>query len=429
MDSALQQFLRGFSQLRQHELRDRNVRSAYSVCLLTGTAYGMVTAVVAIYLNKERGYQALTIGELALFFSLGIAAFAVPMGMLIRTLSPRTMLSVALLGYGAATAVFPFMATFLGLGSARWFDGAFSVGVWVSIETILLMRTTPQNRGLATSLYSIVLACGYALGSLLARVMMVGLERPWVFVGAGLLAAIAATFALVRLDPGIRPLEGSGHVEETPAAGDSQRSSLGFGRLYWKIKTACIPTFAYGYFQASMILFLPLYLIEDRKIAEETTALLIAFYSFGMAASVVFVGRLGDHFGHLKTVRALVVAGVLLTASLVYMPSFMLIAVVVALAGGCLAPIWPLSLALQSLIADPHDYSRSNALLNGSYGLGTLAGPLASGYLFQHYGGEVTFLHIAGLWALALLATLAFRRDDPSFRAIAQARARAAAAA
>jgi hypothetical protein len=36
------------------------------------------------------------------------------------------------------------------------------------------------------------------------------------------------------------------------------------------------------------------------------------------------------------------------------------------------------------------------------------------------------FLHIALLWALALLATLAFRRDDPSFRAIMDARARAA---
>ncbi|WAS98286.1 MFS transporter [Nannocystis punicea] len=116
----------------------------------------------------------------------------------------------------------------------------------------------------------------------------------------------------------------------------------------------------------------------------------------------------------------------MLTASLVYLPTLALVAVAVLLAGASLAPIWPMSLALQSLIVDPRDFSRSNALLNGSYGLGTLAGPLVSGYLFKHYGGETMFLHIAVLWAVALFATLAFRRDDPSFRALAHARARAA---
>lgn len=414
-------------QLWRSELRDPNIRTAYVVCGMTGTAYGMVTAVVAVYLNKVRGIDELTIGGLAMFFSAGIAAFSVPMGMLIKKLSPRTMLSVALLVYAAATAIFPFLLSFGGLALARGIDGAFSVGVWVSLETVLLMRTSSAHRGLITSLYTISMATGYALGAVFGWMVMLMYPMPMVFVGAGLFASLAALIAYVFLDREIHPIAGSDHAaEHTSEAAPAVAAESPILSLYWKIKTACIPTFCYGYFQASLVLFLPLFLIEMRQVPKEDTSLLVASFSVGMAASVVFVGRLGDRYGHLKTVRTLVALGVVLTASLVYLPTFGLVAIAVLLAGASLAPIWPMSLALQSLIVNPRDYSRSNALLNGSYGLGTLAGPLMSGYLFKHYGGETMFLHIAVLWALALLATLAFRRDDPSFRAIMHARARAA---
>jgi predicted MFS family arabinose efflux permease len=417
-------------QLWHTELRDSNIRSAYVVCAMTGTAYGMVTAVVAVYLNKVRGIDTQTIGVLAMFFAAGIALFSVPMGKAIQRFAPRMVLSLGLLGYATATAIFPFLATLLGLGAARGFDGAFSVGVWVSLETVLLMRTTTAHRGLITSLYTISMSTGYALGAVIGWIVMLIYPMPMVFVAAGLFASLAALIAYVFLDRDIQPIAGSGHghehVDEAPrpeAAVDRHPPIL---KLYWRIKTACIPTFCYGYFQASMVLFLPLFLINSRGVKEEDTVFLVAFFSIGMAASVVFVGRLGDRYGHLKTVRSLVGLGVVLTASLVYLPTLWLVAIAVLLAGASLAPIWPMSLALQSLIVDPRDFSRSNALLNGSYGLGTLAGPLVSGFLFKHYGGETMFLHIAVLWALALLATLAFRRDDPSFRALAHARARAA---
>lgn len=430
MTSLLSQMRAGIAQLWHHELRDRNIRTAYAICGITGTAYGMVTAVVAVYLNKVRLIDELTIGELAMFFSIGIAALSVPMGLMIKRLTPRRMLAVALIGYAAATAIFPFLPSFAGLATARGLDGAFSVGVWVSLETILLMRTRTAHRGLITSLYTIAMGLGYGLGSVIGWLIMLKFPMPGVFVGAGIFATTAALIAFFALERDLHPIPGSGHHDEEPAPVDVPpppslvRPAL--GSLYWRIKTACIPTFCYGYFQASLVLFLPLFLIEARDVPKEDTSLLVGCFSVGMAASVVFVGRFGDRVGHLKTVRMLLAAGTLLTASLVVLPSYALVALVVLLAGASLAPIWPLSLALQSLIVDPRDYSRSNALLNGSYGLGTLAGPLVSGYIFKHEGGEAMFLHLAVLWAIALAATVVFRRDDPSFRALHRARAHAA---
>lgn len=402
--------------------KDHNIRVAYLLCLTLGVAYGMVLAIVSLYLSSERGYDEPTIAGMAAFFSVGIAACAVPMGMLVRKLSPRIVLAISLLGYGLAVAVFPFMPGFAGLAGARAFDGAFSVGVWITLETVLLMRTTSLNRGFVTSLYSIVLAVGYVLGSVITYVLTKFVADWIVFVAAGSLAALGALTGLILLDRNIQPVEGSEHgplhvagsTGAHPVAAGS--AGVGMAALYWRIKTACMPTFMYGYFQASLVLFLPLFLIEERNIAADETKLMVAFFSIGMVVCVGFVGHLGDRVGHLKIMRVLVTIGALITASVVFLPSYALIAAAVFIAGGALAPLWPLGLALQSLIVDPRDYNRSNALLNASYAIGTLAGPIVSGLLKRAYGGEVMFLHLAALWLVVLGTTIAFRRDDPSLR-------------
>ena len=422
-------------------LRDRSIRVAYLMCLMLGVAYGIVMAIVAIYLNKERGFAETTIGGLAFFFSAGIAIFAIPMGMLVRVWSPRVMLAVALIGYGLATAVFPFLDSFAALATARAIDGAFSVGAWISIETILLMRTTALNRGFVTSLYSIVLAIGYVIGSVFAAGWTHIAPSSSAFVCAGVLACGAALIGLWRLDRELHPVAGSdhGHAQDTGAHATVKdeteakpvtpivKPAISALRLYWNIKTACFTTFTYGYFQGSLVLFLPLFLIDHRGMAEGPTKLLVAFFAAGMALTVVFMGRLGDRHGHLKTIRVLVALGAAITVSVVYLPWFPIVAAVVFLAGGVLAPVYPLSIALQSIIAEPRDYNRSNALLNVSYALGTLGGPLICGYLYDTYsrgpngtkvpfGGELLFWQLAALWALVFVMTLAFRRDDPSLR-------------
>lgn len=419
-------------------LRDRSIRVAYLMCLMLGVAYGVVMAIVAVYLNKERGFSETTIGGLAFFFSVGIAVFALPMGTLVRVWSPRVMLAVALIGYGAATAIFPFLTTFAALATARAIDGAFSVGAWISIETILLMRTTALNRGFVTSLYSIVLAIGYVIGSLFAAGWTFIAPTAYAFVCAGVLASLAALYGLARLDKHLQPIAGSDHVEPDEKSSTGSHASVpptaidddapvGVLKLYWQIKTACITTFTYGYFQGSLVLFLPLFLIDHRGVPETQTKLLVAFFASGMAATVVFFGRIGDRHGHLKTIRVLVAVGAAITVSVVYLPWFPVVAVMVFLAGAALAPVYPLSIALQSLIVRPRDYNRSNALLNVSYALGTLGGPLICGYLYATYskddlglpspfGGELLFWQLSALWAAVWITTMLFRRDDPSLR-------------
>lgn len=396
-------------------LKDKNIRTAYKLCLTLGIAYGMVLAIISLYLTRVHLYDKPTIANLATFFSVGIAAFAVPMGLMIRKLSPRVVLMIALFGYGTAVAIFPFMPGFGGLAASRAFDGAFSVGAWISLETILLLRTTSLNRGFVTGLYSNVLALGYVIGSGLAwgASLLWADTEPVVFVCAGCVAIGGAIYASLKLDHAIEAVElPATPTSEVPAP----PSSTSLPSLLWRIKTACVPPFTYGYFQGSLVLYLPLYLTQERGVPVDDTKLLVGLFSLGMVLFVMGIGHLGDRYGHLRVIRVCAAIGGLIALSVVYLPNFLLIAIAVVLAGGALSPMWPLALALQSLICEPRDYGRANGLLNASFALGAVSGPLVSSRVYEHWSGEVMVLHLAAMWGIVVLSSLVFRRDDPSMR-------------
>jgi hypothetical protein len=94
-------------------------------------------------------------------------------------------------------------------------------------------------------------------------------------------------------------------------------------------------------------------------------------------------------------------------------------------AGAVLASISPVSLALQGHIAEPRDYSRSNAIYNVFYASGMLLGPPLSSVIFEQHGGEAMLIHLAALWAGFVAFSLLFAKDDPS---VARRRASLAAA-
>ena len=45
-----------------------------------------------------------------------------------------------------------------------------------------------------------------------------------------------------------------------------------------------------------------------------------------------------------------------------------------------------------------------------------LAGPPASSFLFQKYGGKTMLFHLSGLWAAFVLLSIIFLFDDPAAR-------------
>jgi MFS family permease len=184
--------------------------------------------------------------------------------------------------------------------------------------------------------------------------------------------------------------------------------------VLWQIKNSCFATFTYGYFQASLVLFLPLYLIHGKGISEGQTIWVPAFFALGMLLFTNAAGLIGDRVGHLLTMRGLASAGMTMVLGFVFLDSYPLMCVAIFLTGATLASISPVSLALQGVSMRPEDYSRGTSMYNTFYALGMLVGPRISADIFERYGGEAMLYHLAALWAGFIIFSMIFRRDDPA---------------
>jgi MFS family permease len=388
-------------------VRDRNIRLVYLAVFLLGTAYGLSIAVIALHLDA-RGFTKADIGQLAAFFASGIVAMSLPVGALLRRFSAKATLTASLLGYAVTVGIFPLLHGYGAIALARIFDGAFSVGIWVSCETILLMRAEEDNKAYVTSLYAIAVAVGYVVGPLAAGPLARALSIEAAFYVASAVATLSALVVLLRLD---RDPPGA-HHQEIQGAGPGRRDPV--LQLLARIKTSCFATFAYGYFQASVVLFLPLYLVESKGIARETTILVPAFFAAGMLLFSNAAGRLGDRVGHLLVMRGLGVVGLSMILAFVFLDSFPPMAVAVFVAGATLASISPVSLALQGVVTPAHDYSRANAVYNVFYAAGMLLGPPISSLFFRSFGGAAMLYHLAALWMGFVVFATAFAADDPA---------------
>ncbi len=444
-------------------LKDPDIRHVYVATLALGLAYGVALSVIAIYLD-ERGFSKSDIGTLAAWFAGGIVCLSLPAGALIRRFSAKWVVTSAVVAYAIVTSLFPHANGYYTIAGLRFIDGAASVCIWVSCETILLARAQPGQKALVTSLYAVFMAAGYILGPLVCR----GLVSVWplstAFVVAGALAALTAAYLLVflsrRSEDGAldyaqelavagsagalttptssqpTPLGAGAHAATTQSAQadvagpratahggetspDSSRARGDLGNLnvLWRIKTSCFATFAYGYFQASVVLFLPLYLMNEKGVAKPDTIYVTACFALGMVLFTNPAGRVGDRIGHLLTMRALAILGTAMIASFTLLDSFPLMLGAVFVAGATLASISPMSLALQGLVVPAKEYSRATAIYNAFYAAGMLVGPPISSWLFDHVGGAPMLEHLVGLWILFILFTLVFRRDDPAFKA------------
>ncbi|HSO00364.1 MAG TPA: MFS transporter, partial [Candidatus Nanopelagicales bacterium] len=222
---------------------DANVWLLFAATLLLSSAYGMAVSIIGLYLD-ERGLSKTEVGNLAVVFALGIVALSLPMGGIARRLSAKRTLVIALLGYAGTVLVFPRLPGFGWMAGVRFLDGVFSVGVWVASEIILLARARDEHKAYATSLYAIMLALGYVVGPLLAKIAIGWGGMPAVFHGAGALAIGAAALLALKLDPDPPEM----HEEVKEKGGGEAPGSLDLLR---RIKTSCFATFSYGYFQAT----------------------------------------------------------------------------------------------------------------------------------------------------------------------------------
>jgi MFS family permease len=389
----------------RERVSDPNIYRVYAATFSLGVAYGLAISVLAVYLD-QRGFGEIAIGKLAAWFAGGLVCLSLPLGWLIRRFSAKTTLAAALFGYALTVSVFPLLTSFAAIAAVRFIDGACSVGVWVSSETILLTRARREHKAYVTSLYAVAIAVGYVVGPLAARLAMAIMPLGYTFEVSGAIALLTSIYATLSIE---RDPAAVAHDTATSAASLERVST---SELLWRIKTSCFATFSYGYFQASVVLFLPLFLMKSKGITKEQTILIPAFFAAGMLLFSNYAGRLGDRRGHLAVMRVLGSIGLTMIFAFVFLESYFWMCAAVFVAGASLASVSPVSLALQGVIST--DHGRATSLYNAFYAVGILLGPLISSVIFAEHGGAAMLFHLAALWVGFVVFSIVFYKDDPA---------------
>jgi MFS family permease len=390
----------------RERVSDPNIYRVYVTTVALGVAYGLALAVLPVYLN-QRGFSEIEIGKLAGSFAAGLVCFSLPLGALIKRFSAKATLTAALFGYALTVTLFPFLDSFAAIAAVRFIDGACSIGVWVSSETILLSRAKREHKAFVTSFYAIAIAVGYIVGPATAFLATKFIPLAYAFCLSGLIAVATGAYAALRITP---DQGGDVHAEERGGTAPSERVTT--GQLLWRIKTSCYATFAYGYFQASVVLFLPLFLMKSKGIREDQTLLIPGFFAAGMLLFSNYAARIGDRRGHLGVMRVLGTIGLAMILAFVFLDRYELMCAAVFVAGASLASISPVSLAFQGVISS--EYGRATSLYNAFYAVGILLGPLISSVIFESRGGAAMLFHLAALWLGFVLFSIVFYRDDPA---------------
>jgi MFS family permease len=403
-------------------ITDRNIWLIYVTILFLGLAYGLAIAIISLWLD-ETGYTEGQIGTLAAWFALGILAFSVPAGWFIKRFSAKSLLVLSLAGYAVAVTAFPYLGSYAEIAVVRFFDGAFSVGIWVSCETILLQRAPVGHRAYVTSLYALAMAFGYVVGPIVSSVVATAYSKPTAFVTAGVLAGAVSLLAWWRLDAD-DPSASAEHERADPSAateppvsgtgGEDAASPSGIGNLVWRIKTSCLATFAYGYFQASVVLLMPLFMIHDKGFSQDEAIRIPAFFALGMLLFCNVAGRFGDRYGHLLLMRILSAIGTGAVVSFIFLETYAAMCLVVFIGGASLASVSPVSLALQGVVTRPREYSTANGIYNFFYAFGMLLGPPVSAQIVEATSYPSMLYHLAAMWAAFVLFTVVFASDDPA---------------
>ncbi len=397
----------------------------YRGTFLFGLACGISIALSSLFLD-ERGYSKQDIGLLGLSFAAGLVLFALPVGAIVHRFSGKRTLTIVMLGYSACVAAFPFMNSFATLAAVRFLDGVFSVGVWVASESILLSRTDKEHKAHLTSLYAVWLSSGYVTGVGLAFGITYFLPMQSAFVISGCIGLVSTAYLSLFL-----PADTEGATRQASAASKATEEAssspsterAGALTILWRIKTACFGAFSYGYFQAAVVPFLPLFLIESKGIPRDSTKILPGLFCLGMLLFSNAAGRVADRIGHLRMMTILSSLGTACVLGFVYLDSFWLMAVAVTAAGATFASMSPVALALTGVVVEARDYTRANAMYNVFYASGILMGPPIASVIFTRSGGAMMLYHLGALWVVYVLFTLVFMYDDPAAR-----RARAAKA-
>ncbi|MCO4204139.1 MFS transporter [Aeromonas taiwanensis] len=276
----------------------------------------------------------------------------------------------------------------------RLVGGFATGGLFVVLESWMLVSSTPANRGRLMSLYMILLYGSLALGQQLLKWVDPMVLTPFA------LCAMAATLSVV-------PLALSRVA--TPAMVAPQ--AVGVRELVRLTPAGMASSFTSGLVLGAIYGLLPLY-FADSGASLARVADMMALVILGGMCLQYPIGRMSDRYDRRGVILLLCAVLTLLAILMVLLPDAWRGPVegsLVFLLGGMAFSIYPLSLSHACDELHPDQVLGANQGLLLAYSLGAMIGPLLAPFVMGWFGPQGLFVYFA-LCGLLLSAYLEWRR-------------------
>lgn len=354
--------------------------------------HGLFNTLLTVRLSAEQvSAQAIGLVSAAYFGGLVLGTF----------INARLIIRVGhIRAYAAYASLLCFLFLLHGMvvepvtwAALRLIGGFATGGLFVVLESWMLVSSTPANRGRLMSLYMILLYGSLALGQLLLKQVDPMVLTPFA------LCAMAATLSVVPLalsrvaTPAMvapQPVGVLELVRLTPAGmGSSFTSGLILGAIYG---------------------LLPLYFTDSGASLSQVADMMALVILGGMCLQYP-IGRASDRYDR-RLVILLLCALLTLIALLMLLPEPWrepIERTLVFLLGGMAFSIYPLSLSHACDELRPDQVLGANQGLLLAYSLGAMTGPLLAPFTMATFGPQGLFVYFA-LCGLLLSAYLGWRR-------------------
>jgi MFS family permease len=345
--------------------------------------------VILPFLGQELGLSFAEIGSLISIFHASSFIANAGSGALVDITGRYLTAAWMSLAFGAA-ALFCFgFASDLILPVAAIIVIGITHNVWHPAAISLLSRAYPNARGFALSIHTLGASIGDILAPTCAGALMLVLSwQSTAMVNALPALAVAGVVALLG-----RKLDGGGRAETTRKPGDASY----FGALKGlasnrSIVMLCIMAGFRSMTQNGLMLFLPLYLVNELKAGPMLVGVAMTGIQAGAIVSGPLAGAMSDRLGRKPVVLTCLVATSIMIAFMNTVSDVEPFVAAACLLGFALFAVRPVIHGWALDLASERMSSSVISLLFGTQSAFTMLVPLVGGLIADQWGLAATFL-------------------------------------
>lgn len=363
-----------------------------------GMSQGLTLPLLAILLEQQ-GVSPIANGINAAAMYVGVMLVSPFLERLLHRMGYRGTIILGLVLLISTTLLIPLFSGLMIWFILRLFMGSgdsllhYNTQIWLTVIAPL------EKRGKMLSIYGLSYGLGFSIGPLGINLLQFGMWVPFVVVSI----LYASSFLLVMRLKNVFP-------EPEPMQAEKQNRFAYVFRYGW---LALIPSFLYGFMEASLNGSFPIFGLRIGLSAEVVSILLPSFV-IGALILQMPLGSLSDKVGRKKVMMVCAVVGAI---AFILFPlangSLWMMLFILAVAGAAVGSFYSLGLAYAADILPAHMVPAVGVIVGVNFSAGSILAPNLNGIILENFPPGMMFTVMGLLLLVFAVSGIFFRAAAP----------------